>query len=259
MVVGAVGEDGGELGALGGGHHRPGQQDGAPAVGQGGAGEGFGEGVAVLPATEEAEGVGGIVVGGGAGFCTLERVGVAEVGDGFFRGGEAVGGDGVVEAGVTVNPDGVVVVADGVEGAQFLPLTGDGCGFVDDVAQAEDDAATARALPGEAYVQFAERAAGDVIHDEEVGREGVQRGGKCLAAQGDEVIERDAQRAGAVAAVAVFAVGGQGDAVDAVRQRVGAGFADAGEEQYVRIERRAAQGAGEERGTADVAESHGVV
>ena len=131
-------------------HHGAGEDDAAPAVRQASAGEGFREGVAVLAAAEQAEGVGDLVLfAGWGGFLACERVGVAEVGDGgVIEGVEVVGGSGVVVARVAVDPDGVVVAADGVEGREFVPLAGDGCGVVDDVAQAEGDTAAARALGG---------------------------------------------------------------------------------------------------------------
>ena len=251
----------GEVGAFCRRHHGTGEDDAAPAIGQAGAGEGFGEGVAVLTAAEQAEGVGGLVLfAGKGGFLARERVGVAEVGDGgVVEGVEVVGGSGVVVAQVAVDPDGIVVATDGVEGREFFPLTGDGCGLVNDVAQAEGDAAAARALGGKRRVEFVLRAARDVIDDQQVGREGVQRGGNGVAAQGGKVGNGDVEVAGAVVAVCLFVVGGQGQAVDAGRQRVGTAFTDAGDKQDGRRKRRLAEGAGKQAGAADVAEAHGVV
>ena len=78
-----------------------------------------------------------------------------------------VGSGGVVVARIAVDPDGVVVAADGVEGREFVPLAGDGCGLVNDVAQAEGDAAAARALGGKCRIAFVLRAARDVIDDQQ--------------------------------------------------------------------------------------------
>ena len=65
-----------------------------------------------------------------------------------------------------------------------------------------------------------------------------------MAAQGGKVGDGNVEVAGTVVAVCLFVVGGQGQAVNAGRQRVGTAFTDAGDEQDGCRQRRLTEGAG---------------
>ena len=172
---------------------------------------------------------------------------------------QPVGGNGIVEARVAVDPDGVEPLFQGAGILLLLPLPGHHVGGVDDVAQPQHDAGATGAQHGQHGVQLGQGAARHVVDDEQPGRKGGEGGQNGPGAQVDQFLQRQAQRTRAVAAVGLLLVGRQRDAVDALRQRKCARFANAGDQQHVGRQRWPDQCLGQQRVAADVAQPHGVM
>ena len=132
---------------------------------------------------------------------------------------QSVGGNGVVEARVAVDPDGVEPLFQGAGILLPVPLAGHDLGRVDDVAQPQHDAGAAGTQHRQHGVQLGQRAPRDVVDDEQPGCKGGERGQNGLGSQVDQFLQRQAQRTRAVAAIGLFLVGRQGDAVDPPGQR----------------------------------------
>ena len=252
-------------------HHRAGEDDAAPAAGQRCPGEGFGHGQPVLATTHHAQGIGGIgcfghgPVRGGAPrvalrFPALVRVQIAHRRDlDALEPVQTVGGDGVVDPGVTIDPDGVEAPSQDVGILLAFPLPGHGLGGVDDVAQTQHDVRAPCPHGRQDRVQLGQCTARHVVDDQQLGRKGRECGQNGLAAQRNKLFQRHVQRAGGIVAIRPLAISGQGDAVDAWRQRKGAGFADAGDQQDLSRQRRLDEGLGNQRVAADVTQAHGVM